>query len=293
MGQIGRLFRRLCSADHTDYAQRAAIILQRNPHPKSIPFCPHHLLVGAVTTPRFFVQHPLPRPCASGTIFAVGESVARHLHVLRIASGESITLFDGIGGEFLATVRSIGKRDATVTLDIFNSVERESPLHITLVQALATADKMDLIVQKAVELGVTSIAPIASSRATLKLTGERAEKRIAHWQAIAVAACEQCGRNRVPLVREVQTLDQWLKNSFEGVRVLLHPDAEASLLASVDASRPIALLIGPEGGFTDDEIARAVAQDVIAAKFGPRVLRTETAGLAAIAVLAARFGDLG
>ena len=248
--------------------------------------------MSAVTTPRFFVQHLLPRPCESGTIFAVGEPVARHLHVLRIASGESITLFDGIGGEFQATVGSIGKRDATVTLDKFDSVERESPLQLTLVQALATADKMDLIIQKAVELGVTEIAPIATARATLKLAGERAEKRIAHWQAIAVAACEQCGRNRVPLVREIQTLDQWLKNSFEGMSVLLHPDAEKSLLASVDASRPIALLIGSEGGFTDDEIAHAVAQDVIAAKFGPRVLRTETAGLAAIAALAARFGDL-
>ena len=245
-----------------------------------------------MTTPRFFVHHPLPRPSESGTTFAVGESVVRHLHVLRIASGESITLFDGIGGEFVATVISIGKRDATVTLDKFDSVERESPLQLTLVQALATADKMDLIMQKAVELGVTCIAPIATARATLKLVGDRAEKRIAHWQAIAVAACEQCGRNRVPLVREIQTLDQWLKNSFEGVSVLLHPQAEKSLLASVDASRPIALLIGPEGGFTDDEIARAVAQDVIAAKFGPRVLRTETAGLAAIAALAARFGDL-
>lgn len=245
-----------------------------------------------MTTPRFFVSHPLPRPCPSATTFAVDESVVRHLQVLRITTGESITLFDGVGGEFLATVTSIGKRDATVTLDNFDAVERESPLQLTLVQALATADKMDLIIQKAVELGVTCIAPIASSRATMKLAGERAEKRIAHWQAIAVAACEQCGRNRVPLVREMQTLDQWLKNSFEGVRVLLHPDAEASLLASVYASRPIAILIGPEGGFTDDEIARANECGVIAAKFGPRVLRTETAGLAAIAALAAHFGDL-
>ena len=245
-----------------------------------------------MTTARFFVQHPLPRACEAGTIFTLAESVARHLQVLRIATGESIILFDGGGGEILATVVGIGKRDATVTLDNFDAVERESPLQITLVQALATADKMDLIMQKAVELGVTCIAPIATARATLKLAGERAEKRIAHWQAIAVAACEQCGRNRVPLVREIQTLDQWLKNSFEGVSVLLHPDAEKSLLGSVDASRPIALLIGPEGGFTDDEIARAVAQNVITVKFGPRVLRTETAGLAAIAALAARFGDL-
>lgn len=224
--------------------------------------------------------------------FDVGEAVARHLQVLRIAVGETITLFDGAGGEFTATVTNVKKRDATVALDAFDPIERESPINITLVQALATADKMDLIVRKAVELGATSIAPIATARATLKLDGERAEKRVAHWQAVAVAACEQCGRNRIPVVHCVQTLDQWLKTPFDGSRVLLQPLAEISLLNSVDMASPVALLIGPEGGFSGDEIARAVANGVITAKFGPRVLRTETAGLAAIAALAARFGDL-
>lgn len=246
-----------------------------------------------MTSPRFFSALPLPRPCRLGTAFAVSEAVARHLQVLRIATGDDITLFDGEGGEFVATVVTIGKRDATVNLCAFDPIERESPISITLVQALATADKMDLIVQKAVELGVTNIVPIATARATLKLDGERAEKRVAHWQAIAVAACEQCGRNRVPLVHGVQTLDQWLKKSPEGSSIVLDPMAEKPLLGSIDAGRPIALLIGPEGGFTTDEIARAVAHGVMAAKFGPRVLRTETAGLAAIAALAACFGDLG
>jgi 16S rRNA (uracil1498-N3)-methyltransferase len=246
-----------------------------------------------VNSPRFFSAHPLPRPCASGITFDVGEAVARHLQVLRIAIGESITLFDGIGGEFFATVVSIGKRDATVALNSFDPIERESPIEITLVQALATSDKMDLIVQKAVEIGATAIAPISTQRATLKLDAERAEKRIAHWRAIAVAACEQCGRNRVPQVHAVQSLDQWLRMPREGTAVLLHPLAEKSLLGCVEALRPIALLIGPEGGFTDDEIARAVAAGVVTAKFGPRTLRTETAGLAALAALNARFGDLG
>ena len=245
-----------------------------------------------VYAPRFFSAQALPRPCASGTTFDVGEAVARHLQVLRIAIGESITLFDGIGGEFLATVASIGKRDATVTLDSYDPIERESPIEITLVQALATSDKMDLIVQKAVELGVTGIAPISTQRATLKLDADRAEKRIAHWRAIAIAACEQCGRNRVPRVHAVQTLEQWLRMPREGAGVLLHPLAEKSLLGCVEATKPIALLIGPEGGFTADEIARAVACGVVPAKFGPRTLRTETAGLAAMAALAARFGDL-
>ena len=224
---------------------------------------------------------------------AVGEALVRHLQVLRIVPGETIVLFDGAGGEFAATVTQIGKRDATVTLAAFDPVEREAPLSITLVQALATADKMDLIVQKAVELGVTEIAPIATARATLKLDNDRARKRVQHWQAIAVAACEQCGRNRVPVVRDLQTLDQWLGKKQAGSSVLLHPLAEKSLLACVDATKPIALLIGPEGGFAEFEIASAMVHGVVPAKFGPRTLRTETAGLAAIAALAAVFGDLG
>ena len=246
-----------------------------------------------MTAPRFFSALPLPRPRTPGAEIDVGETVARHLQVLRIAIGEAITLFDGLGGEFAATVATIGKRSASVTLIAFDAIEREAPISITLVQALATGDKMDLIVQKAVELGVTGIAPITTARATLKLDSERAEKRVVHWQAVAVAACEQCGRNRIPVVHGVQTLDQWLAKRRDGICVLLHPLAEKSLLESVDGTKPIALLIGPEGGFAAEEIARAVAHGAILAKFGPRILRTETAGIAAIAALAGRFGDLG
>ena len=252
------------------------------------------LRLSTLTAPRFFSALPLPRPCTPGAEIDVGETVARHLQVLRIAIGETITLFDGLGGEFAATVADIGKRSASVTLIAFDEIEREAPISITLVQALATGDKMDLIVQKAVELGVTEIAPITTARATLKLDSERAEKRVVHWRAVAVAACEQCGRNRIPLVHGVQTLDQWLK-SHQGIdiSVLMHPLAEKSLLESVDDTKPIALLIGPEGGFAAEEIARAVAHGAILAKFGPRILRTETAGIAAIAALAGRYGDLG
>ena len=246
-----------------------------------------------MSVPRFFSASPLPRPFKPHATLGVSEAVARHLQVLRIATGDSLTLFDGEGGEFAATVVHIGKRDATVTLTAFDPIEREAPIRITLVQALAASDKMDLIVQKAVELGVNEIAPIATARATLKLDGERAEKRVSHWQAIAVAACEQCGRNRIPLIHGLQTLEQWLAKTHEGISLLLHPTAEKSLLASVDGARPITLLIGPEGGFTADEVARAVGRGVVPARFGPRTLRTETAGLAAIAALAARFGDLG
>lgn len=231
-----------------------------------------------------------------GSAFALDEAVVRHLQVLRIAAGETITLFDGTGGESAATLVAIGKRTATATLTTFNPVEREAPISITLVQALATADKMDLIVQKAVELGVAGIVPIATARATLKLDSARAEKRVQHWQAIAVAACEQCGRNRIPVVGHLRTLNQWLEmldSTVAGNVVLLHPQAEKPLLGNVDARKPITLLIGPEGGFADEEIARAVARKVVPVQFGPRTLRTETAAMAVIAVLAARFGDLG
>ncbi|MCY7388292.1 MAG: 16S rRNA (uracil(1498)-N(3))-methyltransferase [Burkholderiales bacterium] len=245
-----------------------------------------------MSAPRFFSPNALPRPINPGTAFDVGEAVARHLQVLRVAAGDTITLFDGEGGEFAATLVDVGKRSGSVILTAFDPVEREAPIRITLVQALATSDKMDLIVQKAVELGVTEIAPIATARATLRLDGERAEKRVAHWQAIAVAACEQCGRNRVPLVHGLQTMGQWLSKPNDGVSLLMHPSAEQSLLGSIDASKSIALLIGPEGGFAEEEMSRAVAHGVVAVKFGPRTLRTETAGLAAIAALAARFGDL-
>ncbi|MEO8384153.1 MAG: 16S rRNA (uracil(1498)-N(3))-methyltransferase [Betaproteobacteria bacterium] len=245
-----------------------------------------------MTSPRFFSANPLPRPLVAGSTFDVGEAISRHLLVLRVAIGDEITLFDGTGGEFGAIVTAISKRDASVALNIIYSIERESPYKITLVQALATSDKMDLIVQKAVELGVAAIAPISASRATMKLDGERAEKRVAHWRAIAVAACEQCGRNRVPVVEALQTLDQWLAKPPEGTRVLLHPLAEKSLLSSVDAIAAVEVLVGPEGGFSDDEIARAIARGVLVARFGPRTMRTETAGLAAIAALGAHFGDL-
>jgi 16S rRNA (uracil1498-N3)-methyltransferase len=174
----------------------------------------------------------------------------------------------------------------------FEDVERESPLAITLVQALATSDKMDFIVQRQ-ELAV-AVQPLITERATLKLSGDRAEKRAAHWQAVARAACEQCGRNRVPLVGEPVALAQWLSRPDDSVRVMLHPGATGPL-ASLPAAfpgKPIAILIGPEGGFSDRETALARDNRVVLARLGPRVLRTETAGLAALAVLNAAAGDL-
>jgi 16S rRNA (uracil1498-N3)-methyltransferase len=245
-----------------------------------------------VAHPRFYSSQPLPRPPAGDVVFEANEEIARHLQVLRMGANDAVTLFDGLGGEWAAVILVTGKRSASLRLLAFDPVERESTLKITLVQALATGDKMDLIVQKAVELGIGAIQPIASERATLKLAGDRAQKRTAHWQAIAQAACEQCGRNRVPVVAEVVTLETWLAMPADDARLMLHPQAELSLIDSVDAARPIALMVGPEGGFSEREISLAATSGVTPARFGPRVLRAETAGLAAIAAINAVHGDL-
>ena len=224
--------------------------------------------------------------------YDVHEEIARHFQVLRMGVNDPVTLFDGLGGEWAAVIAGAGKRAASLRLLTFDPVERESPLAITLVQGLASSDKMDFIVQKAVELGIRAIQPIATERATLKLAGERAQKRAAHWQAIAQAACEQCGRNRVPAIAEPVSMEAWLAMPADGVRLMLHPHAQSSFVESADATRPLVVVVGPEGGFSEKELARAEKQGVKPVRFGPRVLRAETAGLAAIAAINAVHGDL-
>jgi len=251
------------------------------------PFLPH-----IVAAPRFFSFQELPRNQGAAAAFELGEEIARHLLVLRMNAADRIILFDGLGGEFSAEIVEVGKRRAIVRLLRFDNVERESPLTISLVQSLATGDKMDLIVQKAVELGVTVFQPVSSERATLKLSGDRAEKRALHWQSIARAACEQCGRNRVPKVAEPMGLEEWLAAPNDDVRLMLHPDAPKSMIEAIGSQTAISLLVGPEGGFSEREVALAVRHGVDAARFGPRVLRTETAGLAAVAAMNAIAGDL-
>ncbi len=217
-----------------------------------------------------------------------------HLRVLRLQEGEMVTLFDGRGGEFTATIAAVGKREVLVNLGEHLPLERESALNITLVQALATGDKMDWIIQKATELGVKEIEPIQTLRATVRLSADRADKRTVHWQGVATAACEQCGRNRVPAVRPLLDFPAWLARKEHANRFILHPEAERDLLAAVKpvASEGLALLIGPEGGFAPEELAAALRAGVRPVHFGPRVLRTETAGMAALVALQAMFGDL-
>jgi len=248
--------------------------------------------------PRFFSATPLPRHALPAR-FTLSEDGAQHVRVLRLAVGDAITLFDGGAdeGEAAACIVALGKKTVEVEVAAWVSRSVESLLHITLMQALAVGDKMDLIVQKAVELGAGRIVPLRVTRSTLKLDGERAEKRVAHWNAVAVAACEQCGRNRVPEVTQVCGLDEALSLSSppKPAAALLHPEGGIALAgwAAAHKGTPLAILVGPEGGFTEQEIAQAVALGATLVTFGPRILRTETAGLAALAALQATLGDLG
>jgi 16S rRNA (uracil1498-N3)-methyltransferase len=200
-----------------------------------------------------------------------------------------MTLFTGKGGEYAATIADVGKRGATVRIDAFDPVERESPAAVTLAQAVAANDAMDLAVRKSTELGVAAIQPLITARSVPLPHGERRDKRLAHWRQIAAAACEQCGRNRVPDIRAVVTLADWL-DAWRGGGVVLVPGAEQPM-ARLPAA-PSTLLIGPEGGLEAGEIAAAQAAGFVAARLGPRVLRTETAGMAALTAVNLLWGDL-
>lgn len=219
------------------------------------------------------------------------EAVSHHaLRVLRLTDGDPLVLFDGTGGEVAARLDIRGKRGFAV-LGERRSISRESPLEIVLVQSLASGDKMDWIIQKAVELGVTEVVPVQAERSVLRLAGERAQKRQAHWQQVVVAACEQCGRNRVPEVAPVQTLGAYFQGWGDVSRVVLAPGAARSLGAMSPPEGSIHVLIGPEGGWSEAELAACQTAGAIALGLGPRVLRTETAGLAAVAAIQARWGD--
>ena len=237
--------------------------------------------------PRFF--------CPDGLLPAsdmpLPAAVAHHAErVLRLAVGDPVTLFDGQGGECAASILAFGKQPLA-RLGPRLAIECESPLQITLVQALASGDKMDWVVQKAVELGVAEVQPVAAERSVLKLAGERADKRVAHWQQVAVAACEQSGRNRVPVVGEILPLAKYLARPFDGTRLILAPGADGALARKARPDRPVAILIGPEGGWSPAELDLAARAGCAPLALGPRVLRTETAGLAALAAMQTVWGD--
>jgi 16S rRNA (uracil1498-N3)-methyltransferase len=235
-----------------------------------------------------------PQALSIGATFALPDHVAHHLHVLRMAPGDNITLFNGDGGEYTATLTGIDRKRAHVEIKAFSPREVELPYAITLAQAMPEASKMDWIIEKAVELGAAAIQPLATQRCVVRLSAERAAKKIAHWQAIVVAASEQSGRNRVAHVADTVEFHNWIGQRDLHARILLTPRAEQSLSdwARHHPPQPVTLLVGPEGGFTEREENTALAQDVLALSMGQRVLRTETAGLAAIAALNAVWGEM-
>ncbi len=237
--------------------------------------------------PRFHV----PLPLAAHARLALPAAAARHVQVLRLQPGSDITLFNGEGGEWTAQITRMGRSDVEVAVQAHHAVEREAARAVHLAVGLMAAERMDWLVEKATELGAASLTPVLTSRSSLRLTGERATKKCAHWQAVAVAACEQSGRNRLLDVRQALSFQEYLSDATEGARWLLSLDASAPGLRAragdLAATAPITLLSGPEGGLAPDEEAAARAAGFAPHSLGPRVLRAETAPLAALALLTA------
>jgi 16S rRNA (uracil1498-N3)-methyltransferase len=241
-------------------------------------------------TSRFFC----PQPLAPNRLAELPPAAAHHaLRVLRLGVGDAVVLFDGEGGEYPGRIAEAG-RAVRVQLAGRRDIERESPLDMTLAQALPSGDKMDWVVQKAVELGVARIQPLLAARSVVRLSGERAQRRVEHWRQVAISACEQCGRNRLPEIAPILDLRQWLgrlPQDNEISRLLLSPQG-GRRPRELAGARRFKLLVGPEGGLDADEAAAARRAGFADLSLGPRILRTETAGPAALAALGALHGDL-
>lgn len=240
-------------------------------------------------------------PLRSARRYALPDNAARHLvRVLRSNVGDELTLFDGSGGEYAARIHSVRRDDVEVDVGEHDPVERESPLQLTLLQGISRGERMDWVVQKATELGVTRIVPLLTERSVVNLNGAQAEKKVQHWRAIAIGACEQSGRNRVPQVAFPASLQQYLGSlpqprSPEAAgesRLLLSPLADLRLIDAPLHPLAATLLIGPEGGLAPQEQELALLRGFAAVRLGPRVLRTETAAVSALTVLQQRCGDL-
>jgi 16S rRNA (uracil1498-N3)-methyltransferase len=236
--------------------------------------------------PRFFV----PLPMHAGSPLDLPAAAARHVQVLRLQPGDGITLFNGDGGEYSARVLRMGKQEVSVQVAEHHAVERETarPLHLAV--ALMANERMDWLVEKATELGAASLQPLITSRCVLRLQGERADKRIARWELAAIAACEQCGRNRLMKIHPIQSLGDWLKTpaAATGARAVLSLGGNAASAAQLSQqlapNASLTLLSGPEGGLSEAEQAQAIVAGFTPVSLGPRVLRAETAAVAAAAV---------
>jgi len=240
---------------------------------------------------RLYIDEPLN----IGTELEISGARARYIsRVLRLRLNDELNLFDGLGGEHRATIHSFSRNSVLVSIDEHVERDAESGLKIHLLQGISRGDRMDLVMQKATELGVAAMTPIITEYSVIKLEKSRAEKRLQHWRGICASACEQCGRNILPIVNEPVRLRSWLGENVEDSsrRLILKPRAPATLRTLMNNTDSLTVLVGPEGGFSEDEYKLAAATDFHAVGLGPRVLRTETAAIAITAGLQTLFGDL-
>ncbi len=238
--------------------------------------------------PRFYVDAPLR---AGGSCLLPEDSAHHAIHVLRLRPGDAVTLFNGRGGEYAARIASMERLRIAADVLGHDPVERESPLRVTLVQGVSSGERMDFTIRKAVELGIAEIRPVLAASSVARPKGERAAARHAHWQKVVVAACEQCGRNRLPAVHPLVNAKDY-RDQGKSSRILLSPPAELSFSKIVEKTEnDFILAAGPEAGFDADEERAFLDAGFVPASLGPRVLRTETAALAALAALNALRGD--
>jgi 16S rRNA (uracil1498-N3)-methyltransferase len=241
---------------------------------------------------RVYVDGPL----SSGKRITLEGSAASHVtRVLRLRVGAELILFNGTGGEYQASIDKAHGGSVIVAVGEQQAIERESPLALTLAQGVSRGERMDLVVQKATELGVSQLVPVLTERSVVRLSAQQSDRKLNHWRAVVIAACEQCGRNRLPSVAPPVPLAEFLRGGREsdgGARLLLSPTGPATLAGLGRTASGITVLVGPEGGLTDEEEAAAVAAGFTAVRLGPRVLRTETAAIAALALLQRESGDL-
>lgn len=232
-----------------------------------------------------------PVPLAVGML-QLEENASHHLaRVLRAAVKDEVIIFNGEGGEYHGVICQINKKNVVVELNKFVDRDTESTVAISLAQGIARGEKMDFVIQKAVELGASEIFPMISERCNVRLDQERELKRMLHWQAVVISACEQSGRNRLPVVHAPLSLNDWLEQSHAEMKLVLSPHVTNKLKDVAVKPASIAVLIGPEGGLSEREIETAIQYNFTALNLGPRILRTETAAVAALSVLQFQFGD--
>lgn len=249
-----------------------------------------HTTTASMTLRRIFSEQPL----ATGRTISLGSEAAHHVsRVLRMQPGDSLLAFDGSGRDFSARIVAIRRADVQVAVGSAVDTATESPAHLTLMQGVCRGSRMDTVIQKATELGVRRIEPVLGGRSVVRLDAGQREQRRQHWRQVAISACEQCGRSRIPDLAPPRPLPEALaERPDDETRLLLAPDAAATLTSVGPLDRPIALLIGPEGGLTPEERELALSRGFRGVRLGPRILRTETAPLAALAILQFLAGDL-